>query len=80
MAQLEDARKQKYEKPNIKGDGINIVVLTLSYILQGALGGLNTGAFPIFLHNRKVSYADQVRSSIFPFIRLFSIIPGTRNR
>ena len=61
MAESGDVEKIKFEKPNIKGDRVNIIVLILMYILQGALSGLNTGALPIILQNRKVSYADQVR-------------------
>jgi PAT family acetyl-CoA transporter-like MFS transporter 1 len=54
------ASKQKEEKPNIKGDRLNIVLLISLYTLQGVVLGL-TQAFPIILQNRKVSYTDQVR-------------------
>lgn len=49
------------EKPNIKGDKMNIALLILMYMLQGAIFGL-THAFPIILQHRKVSYAEQVRT------------------
>ena len=57
---LEDTFKQPvHEKPNIKGDPVNIVLLTFLYTLQGGLYGF-TLAFPIVFQNRGVSYADKV--------------------
>lgn len=60
MSSLENVKQQKHEKPNIKGDRLNITILIFMYILQGAVGGL-IQAFSIIFQNRKVSYADQVR-------------------
>mgnify|MGYP006965733144 CR=1 FL=1 len=61
---LEDAGEHKvHEKPNVHGDKINLILLTFMYTLQGALYGFSL-ALPIYFQNRKVSYADQVRSRL----------------
>jgi PAT family acetyl-CoA transporter-like MFS transporter 1 len=62
---LEDESKQSvHEKPNIKGDRANIIILTSLYVLQGGLYGFVL-ALPIVFQNRGVSYADQVRFGCF---------------
>jgi len=48
------------DKPNLKGDWLNIFILLLLYTLQGLQLGL-TCAIPILLQsNKNVSYQDQV--------------------
>lgn len=60
-----DEETPKYEKKSenssyISGDGWNIALLLFLYLLQGIPLGLS-GAIPIILQNRHVSYSDQVR-------------------
>jgi len=48
------------DKPNLKGDWLNIFILLLLYTLQGLQLGL-TSAIPILLQsNKNVTYQDQV--------------------
>lgn len=48
------------DKPNLKGDWLNIFILLLLYTLQGLQLGLTT-AIPILLQsNKNVTYQDQV--------------------
>lgn len=48
------------DKPDLKGDWLNIFILLLLYTLQGLQLGLTT-AIPIFLQsNKNVTYQDQV--------------------
>jgi len=48
------------DKPDLKGDWLNIFTLLLLYTLQGLQLGL-TSAIPILLQsNKNVSYQDQV--------------------
>ena len=63
LENMDHMDERKLEKPNIKGDKVNIIVLILMYTLQSALSGLNTEALPIILQRRKITYADQVRST-----------------
>jgi len=57
------------DKPDLKGDWLNIFILLLLYTIQGLQLGL-TSAIPILLQsNKNVSYQDQVnrikRSKLF---------------
>ena len=59
---MSDVVKETHqEKPNIKGDKVNIMLLMFLYFLQGGTSSLRLG-LPIILQNRNVSYADQVRT------------------
>lgn len=49
---------------NLKGDYVNIAFLLLLYVLQGIPIGLS-GAVPLLLQNRKVSYSEQ---ALFSFV------------
>jgi hypothetical protein len=51
---------KKDEKPNIRGDRLNIFLLINMYLLQNIVNGL-IQALPLVMQNRNVSYADQVR-------------------
>jgi len=50
----------EYEHPDIRGDRLNIFLLSFMYLLQGTMFGL-TQAIPLILQNGKSSYTDQVR-------------------
>jgi len=65
MTELQQTDESKQEKPDTKGDKVNIITLLSLYIIQGVVSGLPVLAFPIILQNRKISYADQVRSIFF---------------
>ena len=51
--------KREFEYPDIRGDRLNIFMLSFLYLLQGTMFGL-TQAIPIILQNRHASYEDQV--------------------
>lgn len=53
-----------YEKPNIEGDGLNFVLLTFLYALQGSVVGIGE-AIPIILQKRNVTYEDQVNFYLY---------------
>jgi len=59
-------------KPNLKGDRSNLLLLILLYIMQGIPFGFSISALPIILQSKKVvTYGEQV---IYNIIRLFNII------
>jgi len=61
------------DKPDLKGDWLNIFILLLLYTLQGLQLGLTT-AIPIFLQsNKNVTYQDQVNQANNRFYRIFNI-------
>ena len=51
------------EKPDIKGDRLNFILLLLLYVSQSAILGMSH-AFSFVLQRRKASYRDQVRLRI----------------
>lgn len=59
---MSDVTKQILEKPDIRGDRVNIILLIFLYLLQGGTAALRT-TLPIILQNRNVSYMDQVRTA-----------------
>lgn len=60
--------KEHHSSPNLKGDYGSIAVLVFLYILQGIPLGLS-GAIPMILQNRGVSYSEQAMFSLgnWPF-------------
>ena len=49
-----------HDKPDIKGDRLNFILLTYMYLLNSIVGGLVV-AIPNILQKNHVTYEDQVR-------------------
>lgn len=63
---MENVSEEKHEKPNLKGDRLNIVLLIFMYVLQCSPRALGN-AIALILQNKKVTYEEQV--SIYNFHR-----------
>lgn len=50
------------EKPNLKGDKLNVMLLIFMYTLQCLPRGM-VAAIPLVLQKRKVTYEDQVSTT-----------------
>lgn len=57
--------QESRRSPDLRGDEKNIVILFFLYLLQGIPLGLS-GAIPMLLQNRGVSYRQQVYDNIIP--------------
>lgn len=62
---MKEMTKQMKEKPNIEGDRINLFLLVLMYTFQGVVSGFSHSFPIIFQQNKRVSYADQVGTSVW---------------
>ncbi|XP_060878679.1 acetyl-coenzyme A transporter 1-like [Metopolophium dirhodum] len=63
------------EKPNLKGDWLNLLLLLLLYAMQAILYGLASLAIPIILQsNKNVSYKDQALFSLVDWPYSFKLI------
>jgi PAT family acetyl-CoA transporter-like MFS transporter 1 len=63
-----EAKNENQQKPNLKGDYRNVLLLLMLYTAQGIPAGIIL-AIPILLQNRGVSYRDQAGFSFstWPF-------------
>lgn len=69
LEKLDDTNDTTWGEPNLKGEWMNIFVLTVLYTLQGFTFGLSMTALPIIFQNKKmVTYYDQVNRQFFFFI------------
>lgn len=53
-----------WEKPNLKGDRVNIFVLIILYTLQGITYGLTISLLLIFQNKKMVTYTDLVSDNV----------------
>ena len=60
MTLMPDSEQQPSEKPNLKGDVFNVLLLVYMYTLQSLPKGI-ANALPLLLQSRKATYTDQVR-------------------